>query len=115
MLRFFGAPGAPCLVLTFSLAGAGLAQTPDPQDARAAVPPLKYESPLAIYRAYADQDVAPWRESNDTVGRIGGWKAYAREADPSGDASPPPRALDKAPVSPQRGPQSGNAHSDHHQ
>jgi len=32
------------------------------------------------YRRFADQPVQPWRESNELVGRIGGWQAYAREA-----------------------------------
>ena len=41
-------------------------------------------SSLAAYRRYAEQPVEPWRESNDRVGRIGGWRAYAREA--AGDA-----------------------------
>lgn len=52
---------------------------PDPLDPTAAVPPTVYRSPLAGYRALRDQPVGSWREANDTVGRIGGWRAYARE------------------------------------
>lgn len=32
------------------------------------------------YRAFAEQELRPWKEANDEVGRIGGWRAYAREA-----------------------------------
>ena len=37
-------------------------------------------SAFETYRPFADQEVAPWRQSNDTVREIGGWRAYAREA-----------------------------------
>ncbi|HUG24124.1 hypothetical protein [Piscinibacter sp.] len=57
-------------------------------------------SSLAGYRRYAEQPVEPWRESNDRVGRIGGWRAYAREA--AGNA--PPAASVPAP---------GGAHEGH--
>ena len=32
------------------------------------------------YRRFSDEPVADWRATNDRVGRIGGWQAYAREA-----------------------------------
>ena len=41
---------------------------------------VTYQSALANYRAYGDVEVQPWRAANDTVLRIGGWRAYAREA-----------------------------------
>jgi hypothetical protein len=72
----------------------------DPTDARAAVPRLAHESSLSRYRRYAEQPVGSWREVNETVNRIGGWRAYAREANeaaataasavPAGKATPPP-------------------------
>ncbi len=65
--------------LTSSLAQAP-ANRPDPSDAAAAAPAINYQSPFARYRAFADEDVAAWRETNDTAARIGGWRAYAREA-----------------------------------
>lgn len=37
------------------------------------------ESASRAYRVFQDEPVANWRELNDTVGRIGGWKVYARE------------------------------------
>jgi hypothetical protein len=68
-----------------------------------AVPP--HQSPFSGYRRYADQRVEPWRETNDRVGRIGGWRAYAREA--AGEAP----ASASAPVS--ASPASGAGHGDH--
>jgi hypothetical protein len=41
---------------------------------------LQYTSALSSYQGYADQAVQSWREANDRVGRIGGWRAYAKEA-----------------------------------
>jgi hypothetical protein len=41
---------------------------------------LQYASPLRAYQAYADEPVQSWREANDRVSRIGGWRTYAREA-----------------------------------
>jgi len=41
---------------------------------------LRYVSPLASYSRYVEQPVGSWREANDQVGRVGGWRAYASEA-----------------------------------
>lgn len=43
-------------------------------------PTLQYRSVFAGYRGFNDQPVAPWSEVNDTVGKIGGWRVYAKEA-----------------------------------
>lgn len=56
------------------------ADRPDPLDARAPVAPLQYRSAFDGYRRFADEPVRSWGEANETVGRIGGWKVYAREA-----------------------------------
>jgi hypothetical protein len=77
------------------------APRPDPLDAKAATAPLVYRSPLASYKKLADE--APsvaWRDANDTVERIGGWRAYAREANAAASApapsSPPASAPERA-------------------
>lgn len=44
------------------------------------LPSVEFRSAFEGYRRYSDEAVTPWRQSNDTVGRIGGWQAYAREA-----------------------------------
>ena len=72
---------------------------PDPLDAKASVPALVHASSFAAYRRLSDEKLIPWREANDTVTRIGGWRVYAREAQqpeagptptPSREAAPAP-------------------------
>lgn len=80
-----------------AVAGAAAAQNPpsaarkpDPLDPRASVPAVVYESTFSRYRRTADDKAIPWREANDTAARIGGWRAYAREAqlpDPAASAT----------------------------
>ena len=53
---------------------------PDPSDARAPVPSVQHRSALTGYRGLTDVPAVPWRDANDTVARIGGWRSYAREA-----------------------------------
>lgn len=65
---------------------------PDPRDPLATVPPLVYWTPFSGYVPFAAQNPGPWRELNDRVGRIGGWKVYARESQES--TAPPPSAAD---------------------
>jgi hypothetical protein len=52
----------------------------DPMDAKAATVPLNYQSSLRDYRPNTAPALAPWRAANDKVGRIGGWRAYAKQA-----------------------------------
>lgn len=59
------------------------ASAPKVLDAQAPVPPLVYRSALGSYRPYADTTPSPWVESNERVGRVGGWRAYAKEAQQS--------------------------------
>lgn len=56
------------------------ASRPDPLDPQSRVPALKYESSLGAQRRGADEPPVSWREANDRVARIGGWRVYAREA-----------------------------------
>ncbi len=53
---------------------------PSPLDANASVPPLVQRSALAGYRKLREEPLQPWKQANDEVARIGGWRAYAREA-----------------------------------
>lgn len=39
-----------------------------------------YVSPLADYQRFVDEKVLPWKAANDKVAEIGGWRAYAKEA-----------------------------------
>ncbi len=40
---------------------------------------LEYQSAFSTYQSYADQPIISWRNANDTVGKIGGWRSYAKE------------------------------------
>ena len=77
--------------LTAQAQPAAKAARPDPLDPQASVPALNYESSFARYRRLGDEKPVSWRDANDTVTRIGGWRAYAREAqqlDPTAAAKP---------------------------
>lgn len=88
--------GVAALLATAAQANA---PRPDPLDAAAKVPPASYRSAFQGYRPYADAEPAPWRESNELVGRIGGWRTYAKEAQqPEAPASAPAK-----PASPSTG------------
>ncbi len=56
------------------------AAMPEAKPGAASASALRYESVFARYRSYRDEKTGSWRESNDTVDRIGGWRAYAKEA-----------------------------------
>lgn len=77
----------------------------DPLDAKAKVPPATYRSALAGYRSGAEATPVPWRQANDTVARIGGWRAYAREATaPEVPASAPMRSAPEPAAARPQGP-----------
>jgi hypothetical protein len=67
---------------------------------------LSYRSAMEGYQRFSDEKVGSWREANDNVGRIGGWREYAKEAQgatstvpAAGAASPAPaRAAASAPT-----------------
>ena len=52
----------------------------DPLDPKAIVPKVSYNSAFTQYRSLGNDKPISWREANDTVTRIGGWRVYAREA-----------------------------------
>ena len=59
------------------------AARPDPLDPGASVPALSYRSTFTGYRGVGDDKPLSWREANEAVARIGGWRVYAREAQPT--------------------------------
>lgn len=67
------------------------AEPADPLNSEAATPALNYQSPLNSYQVFREQPLQNWREANDLVGRIGGWRTYAMEpyAQPSNNAPAP--------------------------
>jgi hypothetical protein len=42
--------------------------------------PVGYTSPIADYQKFVDEKILPWKTANDKVAEIGGWRAYAKEA-----------------------------------
>ncbi|WP_295636959.1 hypothetical protein [uncultured Methylibium sp.] len=86
----------PALSLTVAAAAQAGHEAPaagraSPLDATADVPAVTYDSAFARYRPHADQALRPWKDANDNVGRIGGWRSYAREA---AQEEPAPKAPD---------------------
>jgi hypothetical protein len=103
-----------CLLVRFGLRSAALAATlvwtlsvqaqpsapaarPDPLDPKAVVPAPGYGSAFSQYRRLGEDKPVSWRDANDTVTRIGGWRVYAREAQQQ-DPAPPAKPLDAAPA-----------------
>lgn len=98
MLHFLSLRPSGRLVLTLALAGcavppawaqsaapppgraADMPGLPDPLDAAAAVPAPLLPRALSLYRPLRDETPMSWREANDNVTRIGGWRVYLREA-----------------------------------
>jgi hypothetical protein len=81
-------PLLAALSSSMAVAQGATAARPDPLDARAAVTPLVHRSALSDYRGGASAPALGWREANANVERIGGWRAYAREANAPQAATP---------------------------
>lgn len=65
----------------------------DPLDPTVTVPASVHRSSLASYRSAGEPRVGSWKDANEQVNRIGGWRAYAREAAaPASPASAPAAA-----------------------
>ena len=75
---------ALCASATLSYAAA----TPNPDVADSPTPPMQYKSPFKDYRPLGDDKRTPWRDANDEVGKIGGWREYLRESQEANKAAP---------------------------
>lgn len=99
---------ASAMLLVAGLAHAQ-SQAPTPSPA----PVLEHRSVFTSYQGYADQAVSSWRDANDAVARIGGWRTYAREAAlPEGPAASQPESGRDRTLEPPRSQPDG--HSGHH-
>jgi hypothetical protein len=56
---------------------------------RAANTSLVYTSVFSSYKPMTDQKLGNWRDANDTVTRIGGWRTYLKEAQTPDIVVPP--------------------------
>lgn len=78
------------LLLSSSLAGAQSVSTDGTAVQKAAEPAsfqLQYFSVFTRYQYFRDQPLLSWQETNDNVGKIGGWRFYARDAMPPGTST----------------------------
>lgn len=55
---------------------AGPSAAPVPQASASAA----FRSAMDGYRPFSDEKQTPWKEANETVRQVGGWRAYAKEA-----------------------------------
>ena len=62
--------------------------------------PLAFESTLSRYKPMTDQTLGSWREANDTVTRIGGWRSYLKESQAPDVTATPPQAAPQTPAAP---------------
>lgn len=109
---FFAAPPASAQPVAGATAAVRAPAQRDPLDPRASVPPLRHRSALAGYRAPKDLPLTGWREANDTTARVGGWRAYAREAQ-ANDADAPAATAAPALKTPPDTPAVGGDHHGH--
>jgi hypothetical protein len=93
--------GVAAVLLAVSQVGAQSAPTrPDPNDPKTVVPVARYQSAFSSYRNFRDEKLNDWAAANDTVGHIGGWRVYAREAqgkEPPATPTPPTAVRESTP------------------
>jgi hypothetical protein len=73
-------PAAAVLLASLHLSSAW-AQTETRPDVSKAEKPVEliYQSSFLNYQRYSASDIQSWKQANDTVKDIGGWRAYAKE------------------------------------
>jgi hypothetical protein len=78
-----------CLSL---ISTAAIAQTATDDSAPRQTEPVRllFESVVDSYRAFSDPPLQSWRETNERVREIGGWRAYAKEFAPAEPAAAQP-------------------------
>ena len=87
-LRFISKPLA--LLVAFASWPGAQAQSPAQASPAPASSPVEFRSSFEGYQPYTEEKIINWKEANDRVGRIGGWRAYAKEAQqPSGGSAAP--------------------------
>ena len=76
------APRTAASAPTRAAAVAPASASANPADAPAAAQAASgtYRSAFDGYQAFGEERVLPWKDVNDIAGKIGGWRAYAKEA-----------------------------------
>ena len=76
--------GNGMFLLALTLLGSPVASAQDAavngSSAKSIAESLQYTSVFKNYQPYSEEEIIPWRQANATVQKIGGWKAYAKEA-----------------------------------
>jgi hypothetical protein len=87
--------------LTFCLVSAVSAQVvTEPRLPQSALDQgVQFKSSFSEYVPYSEQSIESWREANDRVGEIGGWRAYAKEAQQARSQAKPDTQMLQAPMS----------------
>ncbi|MBU1264999.1 MAG: hypothetical protein ACYC1G_05330 [Thiobacillus sp.] len=75
--RFLGAAALACAWLLVLPAAHAAEAEAEP----AAVTPFKQ------YQGWRDEPLQDWRQANEWVGEIGGWRTYLRESQPAGNGA----------------------------
>lgn len=70
--------------------------------------PATYRSAFEDYQPYTDEKLINWREANDNAGRIGGWRAYAKETELPAQAPQRPGVLPINSPAPKTDPHAGH-------
>jgi hypothetical protein len=52
-------------------------------------PRVEFRSALQDYQSFSEEKQLPWKQANETVRQIGGWREYAREAAPAAPSTAP--------------------------
>lgn len=90
------------------------AVTTAPTNTASVASPFQFHSVFTHYNMFTEQPVLPWREANDDVGKIGGWRFYAKEASQPDAADTPTKSKSdpqmKLPAEP---PNDAGPHSGH--
>ena len=86
-----------------------IAPIPNAKTAPAALP---YRSVFDGYQPFSDEKVVSWKDSNNTVEKVGGWRAYAKEAAEPQSTDKQTPASPASPASP-RPPAAANPHAGH--
>lgn len=60
---------------------------------------VQFKSSFSEYVPYTEQGIESWREANDRVGEIGGWRVYAKEAQQARSQDKPNMPTSQAPMS----------------
>jgi len=94
----------------------GAQPRPRPDDPAVKTPPSAQTSAFEGYRRFRDEDMVPWREVNDEVGRLGGHMGHVKdEAAPAAMESTGQTPSQPAPQAvPQPAPRAGAAEGQKH-